>query len=301
MQDEAEGGIIEDREVEYSQQEVDDQIFETIKISTPIPEGATRGEGIGVVTLRFAIPKSTEEKKEARRVWREQFDKEEAQRRLGKIEEDLEMGDFSEEEEEAILNRKGKEKRREVRSRLLQLEAELGDYKVTPVVPEVKNLFRAGTPRQGESKPWAKESTQGTIESAEVQETEDTTMEEDQQKAQGTNESKWAHESQGEKGQEEGDAEMEGDNNEEEEEDEEGSEKGDMKRRVRDGRSLEGLIIEIEVMGDRLDELEEVPRKERNAMWRGRRNDARMILVNAREIIERSCYHDTERHQIRGG
>jgi len=61
------------------------------------------------------------------------------------------------------------------------------------------------------------------------------------------------------------------------------------------------LIIEIEVMGDRLDELEEIPRKERNAMWRGRRNDARMILVNTGEVIERGCYHDTERHQIRGG
>jgi len=68
IQDEAEGGIIEDREVEYSQQEVDDQIFETIKISTPIPEGATRGEVMRVVTLMFSTPKSTEEKKEARRV-----------------------------------------------------------------------------------------------------------------------------------------------------------------------------------------------------------------------------------------
>jgi len=86
---------------------------------------------------------------------------------------------------------------------------------------------------------------------------------------------------------------MEWDNGGEEEEDEEGSEEEDMKRRVRDGRSLEGLIIEIEVIGDRLDELEEVPRKERNAMWRGRRNDVRMILVNAGEVIERGCYHDT--------
>jgi len=94
---------------------------------------------------------------------------------------------------------------------------------------------------------------------------------------------------------------MEGDNNEEEEEDEEGSEEGDIKRRVRDGRSLEGLIIEIEIMGDRLDELEKVPRKERNAMWRGRRNDARMILVNVGDIIEKGCYYDIERHQIRGG
>ena len=61
------------------------------------------------------------------------------------------------------------------------------------------------------------------------------------------------------------------------------------------------MIIEIEVIGDRLDKLEEVPRKERNAMWRGRRNDARMILVSAREVIERGCYHDIETHQIRGG
>jgi len=126
-------------------------------------------------------------------------------------------------------------------------------------------------------------------------------MKESQQKDQGVNESKWAHESQEGKGQEEGNAEMEGDNDEEEEEDEEGSEEEDMRRRVRDGRSLEGLIIEIEVIRDRLDELEEVPRKERNTMWRGRRNDARMILVNAGEVIERGCYHDTERHQIRGG
>jgi len=58
------------------------------------------------------------------------------------------------------------------------LEAELGDYKITPAVPEVKNLFGAGTPRQGESKPWARESTQGTIEYAEVQRMEDTMMEE---------------------------------------------------------------------------------------------------------------------------
>jgi len=68
IQDEAEGGIIEDREVEYSQQEVDDQIFKTIKISTPIPESATRGEEMGIVTLMFSTPKSTEEKKEARQV-----------------------------------------------------------------------------------------------------------------------------------------------------------------------------------------------------------------------------------------
>jgi len=94
---------------------------------------------------------------------------------------------------------------------------------------------------------------------------------------------------------------MERDNDGEEEEDEEGSEEGDIKRRVRDRRSLEGLIIKIEVMGDRLDKLEEVPKKERNTMWRGRRNDARMILVNAGEVIERGCYHDTESHQIRGG
>jgi len=76
IQDEAEGGIIKDREVEYSQQEVDNQIFKTIKISTLIPESATRGEEIGVVTLMFSTPKSTEEKKEARRVWREKFDRE---------------------------------------------------------------------------------------------------------------------------------------------------------------------------------------------------------------------------------
>jgi len=126
-------------------------------------------------------------------------------------------------------------------------------------------------------------------------------MEEDQKKDQGTNESMWAHETQEEKGQEEGDAEMEGDNDEEQEEDEEGSEEGDMKRRVRDGRTLEGLIIKIEVIGDRLDKLEEVPRKERNAMWRGRRNNAKIILVNAGKVIEREYYHDTERHQIWGG
>ena len=78
IQDEAEGGIIEDREVEYSEREVDDQIFEMIKISTPIPEGATREEGLGVVTLMFSTPKSTEKKKEARRVWREKFDREKA-------------------------------------------------------------------------------------------------------------------------------------------------------------------------------------------------------------------------------
>jgi len=220
---------------------------------------------------------------------------------LGKIDEDLEMEDSSEEEEEAILNRKGKGKKKEIRSQLSQLGAELGDYKVTPAVPEVKNLFGAGTPRQGESKPWTKESTQGTIEYADVPGTEDTAMEESQQKAQEISGSKWAHETQEEKRQEEGDAEMEEDNDEEEEEDEEGSKEGDMKRRVRDGRSLEGLIIKIEVMGDRLDELEEIPRKKRNAIWRGKRNDARMILVNAGDVIERGCYHNTERHQIRGG
>jgi len=147
IQDEAEGGIIEDMEVEYSQQEVDDQIFETIKIRTPIPEDTTRGEEMGVVTLMFSTSKSTEEKKEARRIWREKFDREEAQQRLGKIDEDLEMEDSSEEEEKAILNRKGKGKRKETGPRLLQLEAKLGTYKVTPAVPEVKNLFGAGTLR----------------------------------------------------------------------------------------------------------------------------------------------------------
>jgi len=49
-------------------------------------------------------------------------------------------------------------------------------------------------------------------------------------------------------------------------------------------------------MGDRLDKLEEVLRKERNTIWRDRRNDAKMILVNAGEVIERGYYHDTERH-----
>jgi len=68
------------------------------------------------------------------------------------------MGDSSEEDEEVILNGKGKGKKKEIGSRLSQLGAELGVYKVTPVVPEVKNLFRAGTPRQVESRPWAKES-----------------------------------------------------------------------------------------------------------------------------------------------
>jgi len=60
-------------------------------------------------------------------------------------------------------------------------------------------------------------------------------------------------------------------------------------------------MLEIEVMGDKLDELEEVPRKERDSIWRGRRNDARMILINAGDIIERGCYRDTQRHQVRGG
>jgi len=55
IQDEVEGGIIEDREVEYSQQEVDDQIFKTIKISTPIPEGATRGEEMAVVSQTLTL------------------------------------------------------------------------------------------------------------------------------------------------------------------------------------------------------------------------------------------------------
>jgi len=161
-----------------------------IKISTPIPESATRGAEMGVVTLMFSTPKSTREKKEVRKAWREKFDREEAQWRLGKIDEDLEIGDSSEEEEEAILNRKGKGKRNETGSRLSQLEAELGDYKVTPAVLEVKNLSGAGIPRQGESKPWAKESTQGTIEYVEVHRTEDTMMEKGQQQAQGTSESK---------------------------------------------------------------------------------------------------------------
>jgi len=63
------------------------------------------------------------------------------------------MGDSSEEEEEAILNRKRKGKRKEAGTRLSQLEEELGNYKVTPAVLGVKNLFGVGTPRQGESKP----------------------------------------------------------------------------------------------------------------------------------------------------
>jgi len=108
---------------------------------------------MGVVTLTFSTLKSTEEKKEARRVWREKFDKEEAQRRLGKIDEDLEMGDSSGEEEEMILNRKGKGKKKETGARLWQLEAELENYKVMPAVPEVRNLFGARTPRQEKSKP----------------------------------------------------------------------------------------------------------------------------------------------------
>ena len=125
----------------------------------------------------FSTPKSTEEKKEASRIWREKFDKEEVQWRLGKIDEDLEMANSSEEEEETILNRKGKGKKKKTGSRLSQLQAELGGFKVMPVMPEVKNLFGAGTPRQGESKLWAKESTQGTIEYAELHGTEDTMME----------------------------------------------------------------------------------------------------------------------------
>jgi len=51
-------------------------------------------------------------------------------------------------------------------------------------------------------------------------------------------------------------------------------------------------MLEIEVMEDGLDELEEVPRKKRDPVWRGRRNDARMILINASDVIERGCYRD---------
>jgi len=73
---------------------------------------------MGVVTLMFSTPKSTDEKKEARKAWRKKFDREEVQRRLGKIDEDLEMEDSSEEEKEAILNKKGKGKRKETGFRL---------------------------------------------------------------------------------------------------------------------------------------------------------------------------------------
>jgi len=60
-------------------------------------------------------------------------------------------------------------------------------------------------------------------------------------------------------------------------------------------------MVEIELMGNILDELEEVARKERDPIWRGRRNDVRMILTNAEDIIKRGCYYDTQRHKVQGG
>jgi len=74
-----------------------------------------------------------------------------------------------------------------------------------------------------------------------------------------------------------------------------------MQRRIKDSRKLEDLMIEIEVMGDILNELEKVPRKDRDPIWRRRRNDTRMILINAGDVIERGCYHVTQRHKVRGG
>jgi len=86
----------------------------------------------------------------------------------------------------------------------------------------------------------------------------------------------------------------------EQDEEEAGSQEVDMQRRIKDSRKLEDLMMEIEVMGDILDKLEEVPRKDRDPIWRGKRNDVRMILINAGDMIERGCYHDTQRHKVRG-
>ena len=60
-------------------------------------------------------------------------------------------------------------------------------------------------------------------------------------------------------------------------------------------------MLEIAVIGSKLEELEEVPRKKRDAQWRGRRNDVRLILLSMGDIVERGCFSNSDRYEIKEG
>ena len=272
IQDESEAGILTHAVMDHMQVEVDGQIVETMRLSAPVPEGVTLGEdNAETVVLSVSTPKSTKEKAEGRRKWWERQEAERMCRKTVVEEEDLDLLTSSEdEEEEKVLRKKGKRKRKAEEKTSLLMEDNLEDFVATSEKLELTN----------------------------TQALEDTEIEEYREKK-SLEESRWAQEAEKKTLEEEEDKAMNWEN--EQDEEEVGSQEGDMQRRIKDSRKLEELILEIEVMGYILDKLENVPRKVRDPIWRGRRNDARMILINTGDIIERGCYHDTQRHKVRGG
>lgn len=165
------------------------------------------------------------------------------------------------EEEKQILREKDKWKNKQESASISQVRKGLEVGRITPAVLEARNIFRAGVLRMGEGKPGAKESTQGMIEHAEIPGTDDTEMSEDRKKTKTTQDSKCAQElAEAGKRQEDGDEDI-GDM---EEEEEEGSEGEEYRKRLEDSSRLVSLVLEVGVMGDMMEELEKVPRKERN-------------------------------------
>jgi len=87
---------------------------------------------------------------------------------------------------------------------------------------------------------------------------------------------------------------------ENDEEDEEGSQDRTKQGWARDRRKLEDLVLEIVMIGSKLEELDEVPRKKRDAQWRGRRNDTRLILLSTRDIVKRGFFNNSDRYEVKG-
>jgi len=182
-----------------------------------------------------------------------------------------------EEEEEVILRRKGKAVEKRIGSVRSGVPIEVGTQIVTPVVLEIRTVTEPEVKPVGEDITFSLDDTDSVI-------GEETT--------QGMGESKWAHEIREE---DETQGAME------EDDDEEGSQDGMKQRWARDGRKLEDLVLEIATMGSKLEELDEVPRKKRDAQWSRRRNNARLILLSAGNIIERGCFSDSDRYEVKGG
>jgi len=274
IEDEAEGGILESVWMEHVQNEVDKQLVESIRLSI------LGGENEESVILSVSMPRSTKEKDAARKVWEQKMERDRKKREQSLTEEDLSMLSSSEdeEEEEEILRRKGKAVGKRIGNARTGVPIEGDTQTVIPAVPEVGNSTMSGAEIAEEDIMFGLDDTDSVI---------------GEKPTQGIGESRWAHET---KDEEEAQGAME-----EDEEDEKGSQDGTKQRWARDEIKLEDLVLEIAIMGSKLEELDEVPRKKRDAQWRGRRNDIRLILLSAGDIVERGCFNDSDRYEVKGG
>jgi len=240
IQDEAEREILESVWMEHVQSEVDGQLVESMRLSIPGGEN----EELVMLSVMVSTPRSTKEKDVARKIWEKKMERDRKKREKTLTEEDLDMLSSSkdEEEEEEILRRKGKSAEKRISSMSLGIPIEADTQTVIPVVPEVGTPVKPGVGPAGDDPMFGLDHTDSVT---------------GKEPTQGMGESKWAH---GTNDEDETHEAIE-----EDKEDEEGSSDGTKQRWAKDRRKLKDLVLEIAIMGSKLEELDEVPRKKRDA------------------------------------